>query len=150
MIEVIYTLIALFILGVLAGLAAFWLHWIIGAPYLGNADRAQYQSGRILSFLGRYVARKFNERAEWIGRTTFEQAQGADFNEKLRHQAELAEKYTNWWFAAGGCIVCFAVHISNIIFLICWSCLGLDWVWLLFMPMFTGLSLTVTVWQNER
>ena len=132
------------------GLAIFWLHWFMGSPGLNNVDRAVYVRQRILSAFGAWVCKKFNDRAEAIGRKTWEQAQGDDLNKKLAAQAKLAENYVNWWFAAGVCPICFGVHISNFIYVAAWFLMGLTWPWLLCIGFFTGVSLTVLSWQIER
>lgn len=99
----------------LSAQAIYWLWWFMGSPYVvdaGDITQATAADGRIFSFLGRFVAKKYSE---------FELQKYSEFIENAPYnnatkQYEPTMKYEpthlNFWKIAGCCIYCMAVWVA--------------------------------------
>ena len=129
---------------------AYWLHWAIGSPTAKNDFEIELDNEQILSFYGRWLAKKYVQKNIANRSIAVQKAMPTVQNEiergfileveRARRVNEIAKEvhFLNPYKALGVCIYCFASHISNLLQILFWiafySCLDIQLA--IFYPIF--------------
>jgi len=103
-----------------SGCFSYSVWWAMGSPFLNEFGQADYNSGRILSKYGAWLARRHKAS---------EEAKKAGFQHFYGHleagSPEYLEAYREYYFERqdeldflkpmGLCLVCFATHVNNLV-----------------------------------
>lgn len=102
----------------LSAQAAYWWWWFIGSPQAigaGDIEQAIHTEGRIFSFIGRFIAKRYSQLELEKYSEFIENAPYNTTTNQYESKQPYQPTHLNFWKIAGCCIYCMAVWAAAVL-----------------------------------